>query len=365
MDLHSFDSFTFFPGQHWGHTWERQHEIVTRFAQLLCDRDIYVSSPLGSINHNPFSIDFFKRVLKYRISQKEVTEETGNPILPNMKMTNAFHIPFHNTIIGKINYSLMKGAMGMGYNNFYWSTYANPTLYEFFKASKFKVYDIAERRSHNPLLPQSIKDLERKMVAEADVVFVDNHATMKDYKGLNPHMYYVPQGVNVESFYPLEDNREYIGYIGNLHFAIDYDYLEKLIVANYREKFLIIGSVMEKDADKILKYENVTHINQIPKSDLNKYLAKMKVGLIPYIKNEVTVGVYPTKLFEYIAAGVPVVSTSIPEVVQYANDSYLKIIDAPCDLSSVTFDMKGIEDVIAQNTWDQRWNNYLKMISIC
>lgn len=362
MDLHSFESYTFFPGQHWGHTWERQHEIVTRFAQLLSEKELYVSSPLGMINHSPFSVDFIKRVLKYKDSQKEVTDEKGNPTLPNMRMINTFHIPFHNKYLGKTNYMLMKGAMGMSNNNLFWSTYANPTVYEFFKASKFKIYDIAERRSHNPLLPQAIRDLERRMVAESDIVFMDNHAAMDDYEGLNPNTYYVPQGVNVDSFFPMEDKREYIGYIGNLHFAIDYDYLAKLIENNANEKFLLIGSIMEKEAEKILQYKNVTHINQIPKADLNKYLAKMKIGLIPYVKNDVTVGVYPTKLFEYLAANVPVVSTSIPEVVQYANDSYLKVMDTPSNLSAIAFDMQGVEKAISLNTWDERWKTYIHEI---
>lgn len=365
MDIRLFDSYTFFPGQHWGHTWERQHEIVTRFAKMLLDKELYVSSPLGMINHNPFSVGFVKRVLSYRSSQKEIMEEEGNPILPNMKMVNAIHLPFHNKIIGRINYSLMRNAMQISNNNMFWATYINPTIYEFFKASKFKIYDIAERRSNNPLLPQPIKELERRMVEEADIVFVDNHAAMKDYEGLNPRMYYVPQGVNVDSFFPMEDKREYIGYIGNLHFAIDYGYLAKLIEANPNEKFLLIGSVMEKDAESIMKYENVKHIGKIPKSELNKYLAKMKVGLIPYVKNDVTVGVYPTKLFEYLAAGVPVVSTSIPEVVQYANDSYLKIVDTPESLSDIHFDMNGIEETIVRNTWDERWKTYIERIEKC
>ncbi len=362
MDLRSFDSYTFFPGQHWNHTWERQHEIVTRFAEYLEAQVIHVSSPLGAINHNPFSVSFIKRVLQYRTAQQKVEQGAGNPVLPNMIMINAFHIPFHSELIGRINFGLMKNKMGMSSNNFFWATYANPTVYEFFKASKYKIYDIAERRSRNPYLSQTIKDLERKIVAEADIVFVDNHAVMADYSGLNNNMYYVPQGVNTDSFFPLNDKREYIGYIGNFHSAIDYDYLERLIMLNPQERFLFIGAVLDNQAERVFKYGNVTHINQIPKNELNRHLAKMKVGLIPYVKNELTMGVYPTKLFEYLSAKVPVISTSIPEVSQYANDSYLRIMDSPESLSNISFDMVGVSNVIDQNTWDERWRMYIKKI---
>lgn len=365
MDLFAFDSYTFFPGQHWGHTWERQHELVSRFASLLDNKELNICSPTGLLNHNPFTLDFIKRVLKYNKAQSDINEEKANPVLDNMRMVNPTHLPFHNKFVGRINYALMSQKLNMSNNNFFWSTYMNPTVYEFFRRSKFKVYDLAERRSHNPLLPDSVKELERIAVKEADIVFIDNHITMKDYEGLNNNMYYVPQGVNIDTFFPLDDNREYIGYIGNLHFAIDYDYMEKLFQCNPNEKFLLIGGILEDRAHDLLKPNNITHMNQIPKSDLNKYLAKMKVGLIPYVNNDVTVGVYPTKLFEYLAANVPVISTSIPEVLQYQNDSYLKIIDCPCALTDVTFDMKGIKEVIANNTWDERWNLYINRITKC
>ena len=169
MDLHSFDSYTFFPGQHWGHTWERQHELVTRFAKCLEKKELFVSSPLGLLNHNPFSLDFIKRVIKYNKAQEEIKEVVSNPIQPNMRMVDAFHIPFQSGLIGRINYSLMKGPMHITRNNFFWSTYMNPSLYEFFCRSRFKVYDLAERRSHNPLLPQSVKDLERRALIPTPV----------------------------------------------------------------------------------------------------------------------------------------------------------------------------------------------------
>ncbi|MDD3416728.1 MAG: glycosyltransferase [Lachnospiraceae bacterium] len=357
-----FKSYSFFPGQHWDHTWERQHEIVTRLSKEIGSQ-VEVCRPLGFINHNPFSIKFIKRIVNYR---KHIGNESiKNPLEPNINLIGGSYIPWHNSTIGKINFRLLNAQIEISDNNFFWSTYINPTIYEFFKRSRFKVYDIAERRSKNNLVPQKIKELERKVVAESDVVFIDNQATINDYKDLNQNIYYIPQGVNTDTFFPNDDcPKEYIGYIGNLHFAIDYDFFEQLIQINQNQKFLIIGAIIEKKAFSLLKYPNVTYVPQVAKNELNSYLSKMKVGLIPYLINDVTVGVYPTKLFEYISSGVPVISTNLPEVAQYANNDYLKIINNP-ELINVDFSFKNTETILKENTWDMRWNEYLKRINQC
>lgn len=184
---------------------------------------------------------------------------------------------------------------------------------------------------------------------------------------MNPRIQYIPQGVNLETFFKSESSttREYIGYIGNLHFAINYDYLKKLIQINKDEKFLIIGGILEEAAKSIIQMPNVTYIPQIAKTELNSYLAKMKLGLIPYIINAHTVGVYPTKLFEYLAAGVPVLSTPLPEVAQYADNDYMCISANPINVSNLAFPMHQVEDIINRNTWDVRWKNYVKNIEQC
>lgn len=364
MNIKDFDSYTFFPAQHWSHTWERQHELVSRFANLLHNNSINVMSPLGLINHNPFYFDFIKRILNY--SRKQETSGWQNPILENMKMIKLIHFPFHDTVSSEINYRLLRSQVKISDNNFFWSTYMNPTLYKLFSSSSFKIIDLAERRSANPFLSDEIKSLERKAVHEADLVIIDNHAAIEDYYDLNPNIFYIPQGVNKDSFNIVEGkDRKYIGYIGNLHFAIDYQFLKELIEMNPNEHFLLIGGILEEKANLVLELDNVTHIKQIPKSELNNYLSQMKLGLIPYLIDERTKGVYPTKLFEYLAAGVPVLSTPLPEVMQYANQSYLRISNEPICLSSLLFDMNGCAEIIEDNTWDARWSNYINEIQTC
>lgn len=361
---YQFNSYTFFPAQHWDHTWERQHELATRLAEEIRE-DIYLCKPLGMINYSLLGLSFYKKIKNYF---KEYQKETfTNPLRENMKLINPQIIPYHSEFVGRINFKILKNRMGFTENNFFWSTYINPTIYEFFRRSKFRIYDIAERRAVNPLVPESIKQLERKVVHEADIVFVDNHAAYEDYRYLNPHIYYIPQGVNVETFAittPEPYERKYIGYIGNFHFAIDYALLKEIVILNSGENFLFVGKIMDERAEEIMALPNVTHVEQVPKSDLKIYLSQMKYGLIPYTLNEVTQGVFPTKLFEYIAANVPVISTALPEVLQYNDPDFLQIIDSPIKLNN-QFEMHKRLALLRDNSWQVRWQKYISLINQC
>lgn len=358
----TFDSYTFFGSLPWNHVWERQQELISRFSAII-DRDIVSCKPLGMINYNLLSGVFWSKIFKRRKEASEVGMQNPRPM--NLVDGGSFAIPWHNRLLGKINYLLLRKKMLMSDNNFFWATYANYTIYEFFKRSKFKVYDIAERRSQNPAIPDYVKRLERKMVAEADIVFIDNHAAIEDYKDLNSNIYYVPQGVNIEMFESKSDTeKKYVGYIGNFHFAIDYDFLSKFINLNSDQQFLLVGGIMDERALPIMALPNVIHIDTVAKSELGNHLSQMKYGLIPYAINEVTIGVYPTKMFEYIAAGVPVISTPLPEVLQYADDDCIKIIDSPVELN-FDFTMAKCDQLLKNNTWDARWSVYIKEINKC
>ncbi|KAB7679820.1 glycosyltransferase [Bacillus sp. AS_5] len=354
-----FDSFTFFPAQHWSHAWERQHELVYRFARSI-DREINIFPPLGLINYNVFSAEFIKKVCNKLKKQKSINN--SQKTAENMNFINSYYIHRFDKLSTRINYSILNSKAKLGEKNFFWATYINPTNYLFFQQSSFKVIDLAERRQANPKLSNQMKELEKKAVSEADIVFVDNLATFEDYKHLNSNIKYVPQGYDATKIlFEKEQDRELVGYVGHLHPHIDYEYLFRLIEMNPMLTFLIVGGVLDKTALQLKKYKNVIMTGQVSKDDLQQYLEKMKYGLIPYKVNEFTKGVFPTKLFEYLGAGVPVISTPIPEVLNYQNNNYVFIEEEAKEINySVCLD--GIEDFLIDNTWDSRFNQYLRYI---
>jgi glycosyltransferase involved in cell wall biosynthesis len=68
-----------------------------------------------------------------------------------------------------------------------------------------------------------------------------------------------------------------------------------------------------------IRRPNVHILGRRPYGDLPAYVQAFDVGLIPYVLDEHTVAVDPLKLLEYLAAGVPVVSTDLPEVRKYSD----------------------------------------------
>lgn len=66
---------------------------------------------------------------------------------------------------------------------------------------------------------------------------------------------------------------------------------------------------------QLLDHPNVRYLGNLSLLDLADAIRACQVALIPYLINEYTVGVFPMKVYEYLAAGTPVVSTALPSLV--------------------------------------------------
>ena len=109
-----------------------------------------------------------------------------------------------------------------------------------------------------------------------------------------------------------------LGFFGLIHEWIDLGLLEKVAQAHPEWSIVIIGRV-SVDVSRLKVYKNVHFLGQKPYSRLIQYCKKFDIGLIPFHLNELTLNVNPIKLREYLAAGIPVVSTPLPEVEKYEN----------------------------------------------
>ncbi|WP_202749103.1 glycosyltransferase [Clostridium rhizosphaerae] len=378
-----------FPSVVWSHNWERQHELIYRFSKKTSEK-IYIISPLGFVNHN--FLDTIKKI-QSRIFNKN-KNRGNNPVSENMQFVNIkFFMPIHNNFfINKLNSFLISLYIQIKYEELYeklesgndkvfWCTYPNETILDFIKKynPSLVITDLAQRRKANKSLPEYVIELEEKLVKQSNLVFADSLSTKEDYSHIKD-IYYFSQGVNIErnnkTFDKIEElesiSEPIIGYIGALHECIDYQLLEFLIKQNPTLRFVFVGNVVDEKASILSQYENVTFTGRKSFDELPSYMQYFKIGIIPYLVNEYTQGISPTKLFEYGIQGVPVVSTDLREVEAYANTVFVsksndefnenirKIINI--DNKELSVLNQKIKDISLKNSWENKFDYFYEIL---
>ncbi|MFT4738021.1 MAG: glycosyltransferase involved in cell wall biosynthesis [Cyclobacteriaceae bacterium] len=175
--------------------------------------------------------------------------------------------------------------------------------------------------------------LEVPVAKEADHVIVTSSALLEAKKHLNSNCHLIKNGVDFELFHTAYNqqptkSRITIGYLGSIDDRLDYALLEKVIAEKQECDFLFVGRVTCNQGHKRLKkYINVTFAGAQSPQMLPKFLSTFDLAMIPFVKNEFTRNIYPLKINEYLAAGVPVISTPFADLSDF--HGYITLADSP------------------------------------
>lgn len=157
--------------------------------------------------------------------------------------------------------------------------------------------------------------MENQFLEKVDQVIVTSDGLYKTKSKVHPDTTLVKNGVDFDLFHQAfnhsrENEKKVIGYVGSIDFRLDFDLLEHLIKSCKHYDFHFVGRITEPDQQKRLgKYPNVSFFGAQQPNDIPRFMAKFDLGIIPFAKNEFTKNIYPLKINEYLAAGIPVVST--------------------------------------------------------
>ena len=166
---------------------------------------------------------------------------------------------------------------------------------------------------------------ESKLIKAADVIIAANPVVSENVRLQGRQAHLIPFGCD----YPLFSSTETVEpaadvglpkptalFMGHLGDRIDLNILECL--GRSGMSLLIVGPLHPKaDSrrfERILANDNVTWLGERPFESLPSYLAHAEVGLLPYTKSKFNMGSCPLKVLEYLAAGLPVVSTDLPAI---------------------------------------------------
>jgi glycosyltransferase involved in cell wall biosynthesis len=171
---------------------------------------------------------------------------------------------------------------------------------------------------------------DRRLMEQADLVIVTAPALLKAKKSLNPNTHLVRNGANVTAFRDAMSGevpddmagipRPIIGCAGAINEKIDLELLRDIAQARPDWSLALIGPVTQRFFREQLQWlesPNVFFLGSKPVDELPRYVTSCDVCLMPYKINEWTRHIDPLKLYEYLAAGRPIVSSAIPSATDF------------------------------------------------
>jgi glycosyltransferase involved in cell wall biosynthesis len=193
----------------------------------------------------------------------------------------------------------------------------------------YHCYD--EVKGAHPWLSKHGVKLEQIFMKMVDAVIVTSKGLFNSKCAETKRCFIVNNAVKAslfrQGFNPVvSPDKKIIGYVGSVDDRLDYDILQYLFTQMPDATFTFVGRIMSERGEAILKkYNNVKLEGAKTPELLPAYSKDFSVGIIPFIKDDFTRGIYPMKINEYLAAGLPVVSTDFSDLSDF--EEIIKISD--------------------------------------
>lgn len=203
------------------------------------------------------------------------------------------------------------------------------------------VYDCMDELSGFKFAPPELHRMEKELFERADLVFTGGQSLYEAKKAQHPDVYAFPSSIDKEHFaraltineeMPDQDNipSPRIGFIGVIDERMDIALLGDIADLKPEWNFIMIGPVVKIEEADLPRRENIHYLGGRSYDELPCYIAGWDVAMMPFALNESTRFISPTKTPEYLAAGRPVVSTAIRDVVRpYGEEGLVYIAGSP------------------------------------
>ena len=192
------------------------------------------------------------------------------------------------------------------------------------------VYDCMDELSTFLHAPAELIQRERELFECADAVFTGGPSLYEAKRRFHPYVHCFPSSVDLRHFASansIPEAREQkrfprprLGFFGVIDERMDLDILRHLAAERPKWTIVLVGPVAKIERSALPWAANLRYLGQQPYHDLPGYLAGWDACLMPFALNDATRLISPTKVLEYMAAGRPIVSTSIADVARPYHD---------------------------------------------
>jgi glycosyltransferase involved in cell wall biosynthesis len=249
------------------------------------------------------------------------------------------------------------------------------------------IYDCMDELSAFHFAPPHLKHFEQKLFDKADIVFTGGFSLYEAKKHSHRNVYCFPSSIDKEHFIrarrvaqdPVDQKtigRPRIGYFGVLDERFDNNLIASVASSQPTWNFIMVGPVVKIDPSSLPHNDNIHYLGPKRYEELPNYIAGWDIASIPFVLNGSTRFISPTKTPEYLAAGKPVISTAINDVVNpYGKKGLVHIIRSPEEFVQSAKEelekgveekvewLKEVDEFLALQSWDRTWQRMTQIIN--
>ena len=248
--------------------------------------------------------------------------------------------------------------------------------------SKLIYYCVDDQSAFSAVDATRFSELDNLTSDAADVIFCSSRTLFESKAASYPNTHYSPHGVEFELFrfsasekMPVPSDISEIDGPKLLFFGhLSYDWVDTELLRKVAEQrpdwnIILIGRY-SLDPGEFSRHNNIFILGERDFEDLPSYCAHCDIGIIPFVDSDLVRNCNPLKLYEYLSAGLPVVSTAIPEV-QYLENDCIRVSTsetefvAECEHLLSTFSTKRsaeLSNSMSGASWESRVANITQIL---
>ena len=303
----------------WDFVYQRPQHLLTRAAQSY--RVIYVEEPVFSDAETP-------RIVA---SDRAEGVRVATPHLPRTIKPDAI-----DPALRRLVDDLLLDEKGRLYTWYYTPMALQSTRH---LRAAVCIYDNMDELSAFNGASPLLLGLEEELLGRATIVFTGGRALFEAKKHRHANIHAFPSSIDFNHFAratrlgtcdPDDQSaiaHPRIGFFGVIDERMDLELVARSAACRPDWQFVMIGPIAKIDSTALPQSANIHWLGQKAYSDLPAYLAGWDLGFMPFALNESTRFISPTKTPEFLAAGLRVVSTAVPDVVQpYGTAGLVEIV---------------------------------------
>jgi glycosyltransferase involved in cell wall biosynthesis len=369
---YSLPDLVCFAHLHWDFVWQRPQHLLSRFAQH--GRVFYVE-------------DAFYHADDLIEPHVEVKERQNGVKVVVVHLPNRLRGPENEAASDAAQVKVLKQFFTENeiktYVFWIYTPMAMSRVREF--APVLTVYDCMDELAQFKGAPPELRQREQELFKQADLVFTGGQRLYESKREQHNDAHSFPSSIDKAHFGRARDPQlaepadqasiphPRVGFFGVVDERLDIELLGHLAANHPEWQFVIIGPVVKIDPATLPRTKNIHYLGGKNYQELPAYLRGWDVATLLFARNESTEFISPTKTPEYLAAGRPVVSTSIRDVVRpYGDLNLVQIADDPKDFGkAIAYALEQgkdadwrtrTDDYLATISWDLTWQNMVNLM---